>query len=194
MKTYILIHENGSAWEAQTTDVSKERLYAPADAEWFELDKDGQLIDEEAGGTIDFPQKFSAFDWPTKQWLPDLNAAREARRREVAAELHRRLYLPCNGFDADEVSRGRISGTIARIQRGDGLPAGWIGWRDADNAMHWAENDAQTVLEHLTALARAIEDREQALLIAAWAHKAALEALADIDEVLGYDVTADWPG
>ncbi len=111
---------------------------------------------------------------------------------EVSRELARRLYLPCNGFDADKTSRERISGMIARLQRGDGLPAGWMGWRDTENNMHWGTDDAATVLANLTALSRAIEDREQALLVASWTHKANISALTDIDAILAYDTTAGW--
>ena len=82
---------------------------------------------------------------------------------------------------------------IARLQRGDGLPAGWMGWRDASNQQHWSQDDAATVLANLTALSRAIEDREQALLVASWTHKANIAALDDIDAILAYDVTANWP-
>ena len=87
----------------------------------------------------------------------------------------------------------RISGMIARLQRGDGLPAGWMGWRDAENNMHWTNDEPATVLANLTALSRAIEDREQALLVASWTHKANIAALSDIDAIIGYDVTANWP-
>ena len=148
------------------------------------------------GEIVQFPDKPSPhheWDWPTKSWLPDLDAARNARLQEVSSELNRRLYLPCNGFDADNVSRDRISGTIARLQRGDGLPAGWMGWRDADNQQHWAEDDAATVLANLCTLSRAIEDREQALLVAGWTHKANIAVLEDIDAILSYDVTKNWP-
>ena len=148
------------------------------------------------GELVPFPAKPSPhheWDWPTKSWLPNLDAARKAKLQEVAAELNRRLYLPCNGFDADKVSRERISGMIARLQRGDGLPAGWMGWRDASNQQQWATDDAATVLANLTALSRAIEDREQALLVASWTHKANIAALTDIDAIIGYDVTANWP-
>ena len=139
------------------------------------------------------PSKYYDWDWTTKSWLPNLDAAREAKLQSVATELNARLYLPCNGFDADKVSRDRISGTIARLQRGDGLPIGWMGWRDANNDMHWADDDPATVLANLTALSRAIEDREQVLLIAGWTHKANIAALEDIDAILAYDVTANWP-
>lgn len=148
------------------------------------------------GELVPFPEKPSPYhewDWTTKTWLPNLDAAREARLQQVAAELSIRLYLPCNGFDADKVSRERISGMIARLQRGDGLPAGWVGWRDASNQQQWVTDDAATVLANLVSLSRAIEDREQALLVAAWQHKAAIAALTDIDAILSYDVTANWP-
>ena len=147
------------------------------------------------GEIVLFPEKPSPhheWDWTTKSWLPNLDAARSSKLQQVSAELNARLYLPCNGFDADKVSRERISGMIARLQRGDGLPAGWVGWRDASNQQQWATDDAATVLANLTALSRVIEDREQALLVASWAHKANIAALEDIDAILSYDVTAAW--
>ena len=139
------------------------------------------------------PSPFHMLDATVEAWLPNLDAARESKFQQVATELNRRLYLPCNGFDADKVSRERISGMIARLQRGDGLPAGWVGWRDAANEMHWATDDAATVLANMIALSRAIEDREQALLVASWTHKANIAALEDIDAILAYDVTQGWP-
>ena len=144
-------------------------------------------------GPAPFPQEFYRKSEQAPYWVPNCDAALAFRSHEVNHELARRLYLPCNGFDADKVSRERISGMIARLQRGDGLPAGWVGWRDAANEMHWAEDGAATVLASLTELSRAIEDREQALLVASWAHKAAIAALEDIDVILSYDVTAGWP-
>lgn len=140
------------------------------------------------------PSLHHEWDWTTKSWLPNIDAARESKLQQVAAELSTRLYLPCNGFDADKVSRERISGMIARLQRGDGLPAGWVGWRDASNQQQWATDDAATVLANLTALSRAIEDREQALLIAAWDHKQNIADLpAEVGAIIGYDAAAGWP-
>ena len=139
------------------------------------------------------PGQFFSWAPVLNEWLPNLDAARASKLQQVSTELNARLYLPCNGFDADEISRERISGMIARLQRGDGLPTGWMGWRDADNNMHWAADDAATVLANLCTLSRAIEDREQALLVAGWTHKANIAALEDIDAILAYDVTANWP-
>ena len=160
-------------------------VFFPGDADWFE-GYDPKTLPER-------PSPHHEWDWTTKSWLPNLAAARESKLQQVAAELNTRLYLPCNGFDADAVSRERISGTIARLQRGNGLPAGWIGWRDASNQQRWAEDAAMTVLANLTALSCVIEDREQALLIVSWQHKANIAALTDIDAIIGYETTQGWP-
>ena len=148
------------------------------------------------GELVPFPEKPSPhheWDWPTKSWLPNLDAAKAAKKTGIESELARRLYLPCNGFDADKVSRERISGMVSRLQRGDGLPTGWMGWRDASNQQRWVTDDAATVLANLTALSRAIEDREQALLVASWTHKENITKLQTIEEILQYDVTQNWP-
>ena len=139
------------------------------------------------------PSVYHEWDLSSESWLPNLDAAKTAKKAEIESGLTNRLYLPCNGFDADPLSRERISGMIARLQRGDGLPSGWVGWRDFSNQQQWVTDDAATVLANLTALSRTIEDREQALLIAAWQHKAAIASLTDIDVILAYPVTEGWP-
>jgi hypothetical protein len=139
------------------------------------------------------PSEFYRWDSDVESWVFDWGGVRETLTKRINIEIGRRIYLPCNGFDADKTSRDRISGMIARLQRGDGLPTGWVGWRDAENGMHWETDDASTVLTNLTALSRAIEDREQALLVAGWTHKANIAALTDIDAIIAYDVTAGWP-
>ena len=152
------------------------------------------------GVLVPFPARPSAFhswDWTTKAWVGDSGAARAKRRTDVDVERGRRSVLPItfagSPFDADKTARERITGTISRIVRGDGLPVGWVGWRDADNAMHWGALDAASVLAELRGLSSAIENREQALLVASWTHKANIAALTDIDSIIAYDVTAGWP-
>ena len=204
MKKYAFINPNGDA--AYTASPATDDTYIDGEIynglmcrEIPQIADDTEVIERWYWVGDDHfvrpPRPTDFHDWSgvTKSWLPDLDAARSSKLQQVAAELNTRLYLPCNGFDADQVSCGRISGTIDRLQRGGGLPAGWMGWRDAENNMHWATDEAQTVLANLTALSRSIEDREQALLIAAWTHKDAIAALEDIDAILSYDVTAGWP-
>lgn len=142
------------------------------------------------------PSRFHKWDVVSKSHVPDIDAAKSALLADIGVQLRTRIYTPVihSGarFDADAVSRERITGMVSRLMRGDPLPAGWVGWRDAENAYRWADDDAETVLANLTALSRAIEDREQALLVASWTHKANIAALEDIDAILGYDVTAAW--
>lgn len=143
------------------------------------------------------PSDSHDWDWTTKAWQPNTAAARAKKKAAIAAEQARRSVAPItyagSPYDADATARERISGTLARLLRGDGLPAGWVGWRDYANAMHWGSDTAEVVQAHLAGLSAAIEDREQALLIAAWQHKAALDALTDIGDILSYDTTSNWP-
>ena len=204
MKKFLFVDDDGIPLYTASPQVDETYLngasYGGTLCIEVPVDKDDNFLLERCyvkGGALktrsEAPSAYHTWSLDSESWLPNLDAAREAKLQQVAAELNTRLYLPCNGFDADKVSRERISGTIARLQRGDGLPNGWVGWRDAENNMHWATDDAATVLAGLTELSRAIEDREQALLVASWAHKAAIAALEDIDAILTYDVTQGWP-
>ena len=203
MKKYAFINPNGDA--AYTASPATDDTYIDGEVynglmcrEIPQIADDTEVIERWYWVGDDHfvrpPKPTDFHDWSgvTKSWLPNLDAARESKLQQVVAELNKRLYLPCNGFDADNVSRDRISGTIARLQRGDGLPAGWMGWRDAANEMHWADDDAATVLANLIMLSRAIEDREQALLVASWGHKANIASLTDIGAIIAYDVTTGW--
>lgn len=142
------------------------------------------------------PTQFHEWDNDIEQWVPNLDLARESVLTKIGVEISTRIYLPVEFeaavFDADPVSRSRISGTLARIQRGNGLPLGWVGWRDYNNIQRWAEDTPETVQVKLAGLSKTIEDREQALLIAAWIHKSAIMGLQTIEEILSYDVTANW--
>lgn len=143
------------------------------------------------------PSDSHDWDWATKTWQPKPDDARAKKKAMIDPEFDRRTYAPVmyDGapFDADDrKSRARIAGLSKRLERGDGLPPGWIGWRDANNDYHWANDTPEVVQARLASLSKAIEDREQALLIAAWTHKAALDALTDIGDILAYDVTTGW--
>lgn len=137
----------------------------------------------------DRPSEHHVFDYAIKQWVDPrtLDDLKAAALQAGATELARRLYLPITvsgaPFDADQVSRDRITHLRKRLQEGRGLPPEWMGWRDASNAMHWADATDAEVLAHLTALSEAIENREQALLVTGWTLKAQIEAAATVDQV-----------
>ena len=159
----------------------------------------GELVDYQPPAPPDTDNVQWAWDAAAWRWVsgPTLAAARRAKAAAVNAERDARHVLPVESggvlFDADPLSVDSVRGLILRIERGDGLPPGWQGWRVADNSMVWASASAADVLQQLYGLARAIEDRKQALMNAAWAHKAAIDALQTVGEVLAYDVSAGWP-
>lgn len=131
------------------------------------------------------------------QWVPDLAAAALDARERIDSLRDEKRLLPVayQGvlFDADPASIANIQGLSARIARGDGLTAGWAGWRTFDNAMVWVDDSPADVLGHLNAISRELEDRQQAILLCAWGHKAAIAALDTVEAVLAYDITAGWP-
>lgn len=135
------------------------------------------------------PDEHHVFDYAAGQWTDPRTLAdhQAAALRDCGAELTRRLYRPITvggvPFDADPISRDRITGMILRLQQGRGLPPGWLGWRDADNAMHWSADSAGQVLASLEALSGAIENREQALLITGWTLKAQIEQATTVEQV-----------
>lgn len=155
------------------------------------------------GALVEFPQRPSPYhhwDWEHKEWVssaPGLDAAKAKKRQDVDDEKLRRLSLPINyggvEFDADGEAISNIREVSSRIARGDGLTEGWTGWRVADNSMVWVAATADEVLGHLNAIASLIENRTQAILNAAWAHKDAISSMSDVAIIGGYDVTAGWP-
>lgn len=143
------------------------------------------------------PSDSHDWDWTTKTWAPNIPATVLAKKQAITDTLNRCIVSPIlyDGapFDADPAAIKRIICTLNRLLRGDGLPDGWIGWRDFKNNYHWGTDTPEQVKTHLAALSRAIENREQAALIVAWTHKANLAALTDFDELLAYDVATGWP-
>lgn len=146
------------------------------------------------------PSDYHAWDWASCAWVAISGAFESAKAERCAAVNRLRdakqvLPIECDGivFDADTKSLENIRGVISRIERGDGLTVGWVGWRTFDNTMVWADSSPDEVLALLSAIARGLEDRKQALMIAAWTHKAAIAALSTPDDVASYDITAGWP-
>lgn len=146
------------------------------------------------------PGKWWEWDFLNLEWRLPLGALDAARAAQAAAvdrlraeRCDRPLAYAGTLFDADAAARENIAGVLARLARGDGLTVGWVGWRTFDNSMVWSAASADEVAGHLRGLSCLIEDRQQALLAAAWMHKAALAGLESVEAVLAYDITAGWP-
>ena len=146
------------------------------------------------------PGKWWEWDFLNLEWRLPLGALDAARAAQAAAvdrlrDEHYDRPLSYGGtlFDADAFARENIAGVLARLARGDGLTAGWAGWRTFNNSMEWADASAEEVLSLLRGLSCAIEDRKQGLLLAAWGHKDALAGLESVEAVMSYDITVGWP-
>ena len=118
-----------------------------------------------------------------------LERAKADRCAEADRERERRGHMPvlyaAAMFDADERAQRNVTAWQTQIAGGAVLPEGFV-WRDAGNVDHAA--DAAFV----NGLGAAITLRGTLLYRAAWAHKAAIDALADFDAVMAYDLTEGW--
>ena len=86
----------------------------------------------------------------------------------------------------------KLAGVQQRIRLGIGMAPELMVWKDADNIVHqWS--DLQAYCDWLAGYVIALEDRGTRLYAAAWQHKTNIEALADIDAILAYDLAANWP-
>lgn len=142
------------------------------------------------------PHEYFAWNAVAKSWLPDLNRIQQETLKSINTYFSEYDLAPIEYqstlFDADSTARERITGVLNRLNRGDDLPIGWIGWRDFHNQMQWESEDALTVQAYLAGLSTAIENRSQRLLAVAWQHKANLEAIADVENLLEYDLSTLW--
>lgn len=157
------------------------------------------------GALVPFPASpGDAYEWDwashtyrlTEAAAAALRISKKKEVERIAAVLaEASVTYAGNLFDADAAAILNITGVVSRIARGDGLPAGWLGWRTADNQMVWSDLGAEAVLAQLRAISVLMEDRRQSILVAKWAHKDAIDAIdaaAPLD-IQAYDVTAGWP-
>lgn len=145
------------------------------------------------------PSNYHNWNWTTLNWSlaeSGIDKARERRKAEINKLREEKMSEPIlfNGalFDADPASLQNMQGVMARIERGDGLTAGWIGWRTYDNSMVWANSSPEEVLSNLRSIASELENRKQSLLTTSWQHKEAIAMLTSLDQVLAYDTSQGW--
>lgn len=155
------------------------------------------------GGLVDFPPAPSphhTWDWHSHTWIGSLDSARSALRSAVDAERDRRLNFSINydgkRLDADARARENLKSKLEELKSRDALglpmsPALMV-WRDADNTTHqWATQAEYRAW--LEGFAIAMSERGTLIYGAAWAHKANIEALPDIDSIIAYSLASGWP-
>ena len=189
--------EDGSPdLEAQqpTIEIDNPDCKIPADAEPISDADHKALIDGQAAGQM----IVHSGKKPALVPRPPASTADMINKVLVALETERdRLrYAPISYggtlFDADADSQALISGTLARLTRGDGLPTPWVGWRDHANIQHWDSDDAAAVAAHLRSLAGRIENREASIRVASWQKKAEVIALETVSAIQSYPVQTGW--
>lgn len=138
------------------------------------------------------PSEYHHFDFETKSWIEPAGLLQDLKRQKIDAIDKRRESLSIAPiefrgamFDADKTAQANISAWLNVINSGASVPEGFV-WRDATNVDHPA--DAQFVRE----LATAMTLRGTAMYAASWAHKAAVGALNSVQDVLAYNVQANW--
>lgn len=143
------------------------------------------------------PSPFHLWDWTQKVWEENVQAAKQAKYDAINSTVLGRRVSPIaydgTVFDADAIAKERIISVILRGLRGGLLPAGWLGWKDRNNALQWGALPWVQVQTKLSGLAQAIEDREQALLAKAWALKQVVSGAQTLAEVGAVDVETGWP-
>ena len=88
-------------------------------------------------------------------------------------------------FDTDPSSLRNISYWHLQVNSGTIVPENFV-WRDANNIDHPADND------FIKNLSLSITQRGTQLYQTAWAHKANIDAMNNVKDVLAYDITTGW--
>lgn len=90
-------------------------------------------------------------------------------------------------WDCNKDGRDNISGlNLISVLNGGNLPPG-ITFRDHDN-VNWPATAA-----YMGGMAGALLTFTNSGYVVSWNHKAAIDALTTIEEVLAYDITTGWP-
>ena len=143
------------------------------------------------------PSPFHSWDWGSKTWVGNLQDAITAKKLAVTEKANTLCKLPIglNGvlFSADDTARVRLLGTVARFNRGAGLPALWEGWLDASGAAHWANDSQAAVRLQIEALSEAIEVRDSAIVKQQKEYYDAIDQLTTIQAVIDFDISSGWP-
>lgn len=151
--------------------------------------KTSRVVD---GAVVTIPPKPSIYhEWVGEGWVDarELGELKAEKSRQIDLERERRNLLPLEYeghlFDADQTAQRNISAWMTVIAAGQQPPEGFA-WRGYDNVDHPADG------AFIVGLGAAITLRGTLLYQAAWAKKAALNALATPEEVAAFDVTTGW--
>ena len=146
------------------------------------------------------PSPHHDWDWTTKSWLPNLDAAKATKKAEIEAERNRRISEPLiydgKVLDADMTARDNLKAKLEevreRIRLNMTMAPELLVWRDNGNQTHsWPTIEAYH--GWLAGYAVAMSDRGTRCYACAWHHKDTIEQLTTVETVMNYTISHGWP-
>ena len=185
MKTWLIFNsETGEVIKKKTSpETSKLNLVLAPGEDAIEADLSGVYVDITTVRPVPFPAKPSPhhdWDWATKSWLPNLNAARESQRQAWNAWRDRELVAGYshNGhvFHSDDTFIGELQLLLKGYEREYITSTSAI--RTRGNAVLQMTNAEIETLLLLIGLHR------QVIYAQSWAGKDALADLTTLEDIM----------
>ena len=186
----------GSAPDGASTEHMEHVLLDPPEVDFSE--------DYVQGGEIvrrpPSPHPHHEWDWATKSWLPNLDAAKAAKKGEIETERNSRINEPLTYdgkvLDADQAARDNLKAKLEevreRIRLGIPMLSELLVWRDADNVTHsWPTIEAYH--DWLAGFAVAMSERGTRCYACGWHHKDAIGQLSAMEDITNYNLSQGWP-
>ena len=185
MKTWLIFNsETGEVIKKKTSpETSKLNLVLAPGEDAIEADLSGVYVDITTVRPVPFPAKPSPhhdWDWATKSWLPNLNAARESQRQAWNAWRDRELVAGYshNGhvFHSDDTFIGELQLLLKGYERE--YITGTSAIRTRGNAV------LQMTHAEIESLLLLIGLHRQVIYAQSWAGKDALEDLTMLEDIM----------
>lgn len=185
MKTWLIFNsETGEVIKKKTSpETSKLNLVLAPGEDAIEADLSGVYVDITTVRPVPFPAKPSPhhdWDWPTKSWLPNLNAARESQRQAWNAWRDRELVAGYshNGhvFHSDDTFIGELQLLLKGYERE--YITGTSAIRTRGNAV------LQMTHAEIESLLLLIGLHRQVIYAQSWAGKDALADLTTLEDIM----------
>ena len=185
MKTWLIFNsETGEVIKKKTSpETSKLNLVLAPGEDAIEADLSGVYVDITTVRPVPFPAKPSPhhdWDWATKSWLPNLDAARESQRQAWNAWRDRELVAGYshNGhvFHSDDTFIGELQLILEGYERG--YLTGTSAIRTRGNAV------LQMTHAEIESLLLLIGLHRQVIYAQSWAGKDALADLTTLEDIM----------
>lgn len=181
-----------------------EAIAGPAVNEMFEVDLLGYWHDGQQWNSVGpKPSEWHVMNKLTKEWIPNYDGLVQYKSQLLDQERARRnqytIEVSAAMFDGNNTAQTNLKNKIeevrSRIELGIAMPAELLVWRDANNKTHsWP--DINSYYQFLQSYAIALADRGTRLYIKMWQHKAAIQALINVntpvEQVNAYPVDQGW--